>query len=374
MAHIEDRRREGRGWRVRYRAPDGRERSQSFTKKGDADDFASTVETDKIRGVWVDPQRGKLTVAEWAESWLSTKTDLRPTSRVRLEGIVRTHVLPAFGNVALSEVGNAAIRKWVASIAEAGLGPSTARKSFNALAQMMRAAISDRRIAFNPCEDVPLPPEHFGEQRFLTSAEVEDLALVIEERFSAFVLLAAYGGLRFGELAGLRRRNVDALRGRVTVSETLVEANGELSFGPPKTRRSRRTIPLPRRVATALRDHLDRYVAPDPGALVFTGSKGAPLRRAGFRRCYWLPALRRVGLDGLKVHELRHTFVALWVAAGRNPKEVSVAAGHSTVAFTLDRYGHLYETTDEDVQDRLDALLPNPVAAPARPAVMSLLR
>ena len=104
------------------------------------------------------------------------------------------------------------------------------------------------------------------------------------------------------------------------IAPSLVEANGELSFGPPKTRRSRRTIPLPRRVATVLREHLDYYVAPDPGALVFTGSKGAPLRRAGFRRWYWLPALRRVGLDGLKVHELRHTFVALWVAAGRNPK------------------------------------------------------
>jgi integrase len=94
-----------------------------------------------------------------------------------------------------------------------------------------------------------------------------------------------------------------------------------------------------------------------PDALVFMGRKGAPLRRAGFRRSYWQPATQKAELEGLKVHELRHTFVALWVAAGVNPKEVSIRAGHSSVAFTLDRYGHLYEDAGDDVPDRLDALL-----------------
>jgi len=77
--------------------------------------------------------------------------------------------------------------------------------------------------------------------------------------------------------------------------------------------------------------------------------KEAPLRRAGFRRGWWRPATKAAGLLGLKFHELRHTFVALGIAAGADPKEVSVRAGHSSVAFTLDRYGHLYQDAEDDI-------------------------
>jgi integrase len=374
MAHIEDRRGAGRGWRVRYRDPSGKERSQSFRLKGAAEDFAATVEADKLRGLWIDPARGKVTVQKWSQTWLKSKADLRSTSRVRLEGILRAHVLPGFGDVPLMDVGNAAVREWVSNMIADDVGASTVRKSYSALAQMMRAAVSDRRVAFNPCDDVPLPPEHFGEQRFLSPSQVADLADSIEPRFRALVLLAVYGGLRFGELAGLRRGRVDVLRGRVMVAETLVEANGHLIFGPPKTKRSRRTVPLPRRIVAELERHLSTYVGPSADALFFTGLKDALLRRAGFRRCYWLPAVATAGLETIRLHDLRHTFVALWIRAGANPKEVSVRAGHSSVAFTLDRYGHLYEDAEDAVPDRLDALLGDPVAAPARPGSVSELR
>ncbi len=151
------------------------------------------------------------------------------------------------------------------------------------------------------------------------------------------------------------------------MAESLVEANGELSFGPPKTKRSRRSVPLPRRIASEVQVHLDGYVLADPDSLVFTGFKGGALRRAGFRRSWWRPAITTAGLAGLKFHELRHTFVALWVAAGADPKEVSIRAGHSSVAFTLDRYGHLYQDTEDDIPERLDALLLASLAAPPRP-------
>lgn len=144
------------------------------------------------------------------------------------------------------------------------------------------------------------------------------------------MLVATYGGLRFGELAGLRRRRVDVLRGRISVQETLSDVNGELTFGEPKTKRSRRTVPLPRSIVREHEAHLARYPGPGADALVFTGHKGAPLRRSGFRRLWWQPATLAAGLEGLKVHELRHSFVALWVDAGANVKEVSVRVGHSS--------------------------------------------
>ena len=200
-------------------------------------------------------------------------------------------------------------------------------------------------------------PSRTAEQRFLSPVEVATLADAIDPRYRAMVLVAAYGGLRFGELAGLRRHRVDLLRGRVEVAETLVDLQSKLTLGPPKTKRGRRTVPLPRMVLDALGGHLDAYTAPEQDALVFTNTEGGPLRRAVFRTSWWRPAVARAGLEPLTFHELRHTFVAMAIAAGADPKKVSVRAGHSSVAFTLDRYGHLYEDDEDQVTTALDALI-----------------
>ena len=114
---------------------------------------------------------------------------------------------------------------------------------------------------------------------------------------------------------------------------------------------------MPRTIMRRIEGHLAHYTDPGADALVFTGSKGAPLRRSGFRRLQWQRETRAAGLEGLKFHELRHTFVALLVDAGANIKEVSTRAGHSSVAFSLDRYGHLYEDRSDALAERLDSLL-----------------
>jgi integrase len=91
-------------------------------------------------------------------------------------------------------------------------------------------------------------------------------------------------------------------------------------------------------------------------AYVFTAERGGVLRTSNFRIKVWLPAVREAGLAPLRPHDLRHTAVALWIAAGANPKEVSVRAGHTSVSFTLDRYGHLFPGHDDELRDRLDAM------------------
>jgi integrase len=181
------------------------------------------------------------------------------------------------------------------------------------------------------------------------------------------VLVGAYGGLRIGELAGLRRSRVVLLRGTVQVAEIVVEVGGVLHMGPPKTRASRRTVGLPRFVVEELAAHL---AAPgDPEGLVFTAPQGGPLRLPAFRARVWRPAVRAAGLDGLRIHDLRHTAVALWIAAGANPKEVSARAGHSSVSFTLDRYGPLYPEADAALRERLDALYGTAQPTPTSPVV-----
>ena len=155
-------------------------------------------------------------------------------------------------------------------------------------------------------------------------------------------------------------------------------------MGPPKTRAGRRIVTLPRSVVEELAEHLGPVGEAD--GWVFTADKGGVLRPCNLRVKVWLPAVRAAGLAPLRLHDLRHTAVALWIAAGANPKEVSVRAGHTSVAFTLDRYGHLFPGHDDELRDRLDAMhaqglqavpgatvleLPGgptrPAAAPARP-------
>lgn len=357
-------------WRVRYRDPDGVLRSRTFTRKLDADRHAAKVSVELDAGEWLDPRRSRMKLAEWSDRWRATKVDLRRSTLARLDATLTHHVVPAFGARELRSITNADVREWVTQMRTGGLSASSTRKAYFALSQMLAAAVADRRLSHNPADDVPLPAEQYGDQRFLTAAEVATLADAIYPRYRALVLVAVYGGgLRFGECAALRRRHVDVLRGRLDVRETLVDVNGELSFGPTKTKHGQRVVPVPRGVMAEIEEHLGEYVESDADALLFTSTTGTPLRRAGFRRNWWLPAVREADLAPFKFHELKHTFVALAIAAGADPKQVSVRAGHSSVAFTLDRYGHLFDDGEDKVTDRLEALFTS-----ARPAADGTVR
>ncbi|HEY6709315.1 MAG TPA: site-specific integrase, partial [Actinomycetota bacterium] len=237
----------------------------------------------------------------------------------------------------LAAISQRDVRAWVAELSARGLAPATVQKSYQLLGKVMGAAVDAGMLAQSPCRRVPLPKVEREEMRFLTSTEVATLADAINRRYRALVLVGAYGGLRIGELAGLRRGRVDLLRGTVTVAEIVVEVGGVLHIGPPKTRASRRTVGLPRFVADELAAHL---AGPgDPEHFVFTAPRGGALRVTAFRARVWRLAIRAAGLDGLRIHDLRHTAVALWIAAGANPKEVAARDGHASVSFTLDRYG-----------------------------------
>jgi integrase len=182
------------------------------------------------------------------------------------------------------------------------------------------------------------------------------LAEAIDPRYRALVLIGAYGGLRVGEMGALRRSSIQLPRGVVRVEETLVEISGRVSFQPPKTRAARRAVALPAAVAVALTEHVDTYAGGGSRDLVFRSPEGGPMRLASWRRRFWLPALARAGLDGVRIRDLRHTAVALWIATGANPKQNSVPVGHTSVSFTLDRHGHLFEDAGETLAGRLNSV------------------
>jgi len=340
-------------WRARYRGPDGKERSRVFARKVDAERWLRTEVGKLDRGEWVDPGAGSVTVAEWSETWLRGLGDVKPKTREGYESLLRSRVLPVFGDTQIRRVGPGEVREWVAGMLAEGLSPARVRAARQVLSAMLAQAVDDGLIVRNPVERVKAPSVRPRRQRFLTAAEVESLAAAAEDRqvgAGTLVRFLAWTGLRWGEAVALRRRAVDLESRRVWVREAATEVSGRLSFGSPKTHETR-TVVLPRFLA----EHLAGLVgARKPDDLVFTAPGGGPLRSSNFRRDVWLPATAAVGLDGLLVHDLRDTAASLMIASGASVKAVQRALGHATAAMTLDVYGGLFDEDLEALADRLD--------------------
>jgi len=266
------------------------------------------------------------------------------------EVLDRTQVLPVWSPVPLARVEHSAAVAWVAQMRAAGLSASRTRQSYHLLAAMLDDAVKDSRLPRNPVAGVALPRLPTTERRYLTHEQVEDLADAARP-YRLLVLVAAYCGLRWGEIAALRVRRVDLLRGRIAVVEAYSDVDGVLVLGAPKTH-AHRSVPLPRFLRDDLAEHLAGRGADD---LVFTAPRGGVLRVQNFRRTYFDRAAAQVGVPGLVPHELRHTAASLAIAAGASVKAVQAMLGHASAAMTLDRYGHLFRDELDAVAERLDA-------------------
>jgi integrase len=202
---------------------------------------------------------------------------------------------PRFGPLPLASIGQRDVRAWVAELSAKGLAPATVHKCYQILSKILAAAVEGGMIARSPCRQIPLPKIERAEMRFLTVAEVRRLAVAVGPAYRALVLLGAYGGLRIGEMAGLRRKRLDLAAGMVEVAEVVTEMHGHLYVGPPKTSASRRRVGLPRVVTEALREHLAAHPG-GPDSFVFAVGNGSPLRTANFRTRVWRPATQAADL------------------------------------------------------------------------------
>src|SRR5829696_6497180 len=143
------------------------------------------IEVALATATWQDPRRGELSLAEWAQAWLPTRFDLRPTTWARLETTMQKQVLPHFGSVPLNRITNAIVREWVSTLLSSGLSAATTRKAVFALRQCLAAAIADERIQINPASAVPLPTERQKPPRYLSQSEVERLADEMPDQYRA---------------------------------------------------------------------------------------------------------------------------------------------------------------------------------------------
>ncbi|HEX6236757.1 MAG TPA: site-specific integrase [Acidimicrobiales bacterium] len=259
------------------------------------------------------------------------------------------HVFPTWERVPLASVSYTDVAAWVADLVAGGLAPATVRYAHRVFSLTLAYAVRAGRLARNPAEGVPLPRLVRKPAVFLDHGQVAELAEACEP-YGLLVRFLAYTGLRWGEATALRVHRLDLVRRRVTVATAFVSIDGQLVEGTPKTHRSR-DVPVPRFLARQLGEHVAEL---DPRALVFTTASGAPLRSSNFRQRVWLPAVEACGLEGLRVHDLRHTAASLAVKSGANPKVVQQMLGHASAAMTLDVYAGLFNADLDDVADRLD--------------------
>jgi integrase len=343
------RRSDGR-WRARYRDVAGIEHSRHFSRRIDAQHWLDTVTTAVSTGTYTDPRRSRITVSDWSARWLATKVDLKATTRRGYEGVLRNHVVPRWGDVKLADITHEQVAAWIADVRGCGLSASTVRQIHRVLSLLLALAVRDGRLARNPADGVPLPRAACSDQVFLTHRQLDDLADAAG-RDRVVILFLGYTGVRYGEMAALRVRNLDLLKRRALIAEAVADVNGRATFDTPKNHQ-RRTVPLPRFLADELAEHMAGKGADD---YVFAAEKGGVLHLRNFRRKTFDPAVRATGLDGLTPHALRHTAASLAIAAGANVKVVQTMLGHKSATMTLDLYGHLFADQLDQVADAMDS-------------------
>lgn len=346
-------------WRARYRGPDQKERSRHFERKVDAERWARAQVAKLDRGEWTNPELGRLTVGEYAREWLNGKVRIRPSTRLMYDVVLRNQVLPTWGSVRLDAVRHEDVSAWVAMLHGNGLSAARTRHAWIVLSQILELGVRSHRIPNNQARGVELPALPSKAERdktkFLDEQQVWALAEAAGEA-SLSLLVLAWCGLRFGELAALRCGSLDVAAREIRVSATLSESNGKLIEGPPKTEASNRTVPLPSWLCDEL---VARAEGRAPEDFLLTSPLGGPLRSGNWRYRVFDPAVKAAGLasqrrgDVLRPHDLRHTCASLHIKHGTPPKVLSTMLGHASVAITLDRYGHLYPGDVHLYVDRL---------------------
>ncbi len=272
-------------WQVRYRDAAGLRRTapQTFASRRSGAQFLASVQADLDRGSWFDPEAGRLTLAAYASSWLVARRvrgrSLAPRTIELYRWQLDRHILPALGRTQLRHLSAAAVRSWQTTLTSSdGPGASTAAKCYRLLRAICASAVADEQIARNPCSIAGAGQETAAERPAVSVAEVYALAEQVGPEWRTLILLAAFAGLRFGELAALRRERLDPVSGTVTVAEAVSDlAGGVRHIGPPKSHAGRRTVAIPPHMLGELQTHLNRYSEPKPTGLVFVGAKGAPL-------------------------------------------------------------------------------------------------
>lgn len=344
-------------FQVRYLGPDGIDRPapSTFPDKRSAERWLSLVEADIAKGLWQDPDLGNIPLGDYLPTWIDHRPNLRSRTIDLYRWLYTKHIAPTLSGTLLADITPGTVRAWRAHLLSNGVSVTMAAKAYRLLRAVLNTAVDDELIRRNPCRLKGAGQERATERPIATVAQVFALAGQVPGRFRALVLMAAFTSLRYGELAALRRSNLDPRCHTVTVTSTLVELRtGELLFGPPKSAAGRRTVTIPTAIRPELRTHLKTYVLDQPDALIFTGANGGALRPGNFHRAAnWKASTEAVGLPGFHFHDLRHTGNTLAAGTGASLADLMSRMGHGSTRAAM-IYQHATQQADREIAQALD--------------------
>ena len=353
-------------WQASYLGPDGRrhnardseDKPLTFNAKDHADAWLALRRSEILRGVWQPsagpkaPTAAPVTFGDYSRTWLAGR-DLSESTRVLYSHVLK-HILPAFADAPVTAITPAAVREWNAKLRDS-TGPTMRAHAYSLLRTILYTAIDDEIITANPCR------VHGAGQakraRQIEPATLEQLEALVDAmpaRYRLMVLLAAWCALRFGELAELRRSDIDVTNAVVRVRRGVIRGDAGRKVKDPKSEAGKRDVNIPPHLMPLVKDHLRDHVTASRDALLFPAASGGHLAPSTLYEIYH-PAREAAGRPDLRFHDLRHTGAVLAAATGATLAELMARLGHSTVSAAM-RYQHAAADRDKAIAQALSKL------------------
>ena len=345
-----------------YSPKDGRKLRRTFSNFAEARSWRADAKRQIDQGVLRAPTQQ--TLREAAEAWLAgaeagevrnrSGQPYKPSTLRGYRHALEERVLPLIGGEKLSAITTSDLQLLVDRWQAEGHPPSTLRNTIKPLQAIYRRAKSRGGLPVNPTRDLELPAPRSRQVEIVSPSGAEKLLAALPSQDRTVWATALYAGLRYGELRALRWEAVDVAAGTIEVRESWDAKAGRIE---PKTRTSRRRVPMPATLRELILDRRLEEASAAASSLVFGRGEEEPFHAATlYRRAD--AAWKAAGLvERLRLHQARHTYASFMIAAGVNAKALSQFMGHSSIKVTFDLYGHLMPGSEREAAGMLDAFL-----------------
>jgi integrase len=340
-----------------------RQSSTSFSEKSQADRFCALVDSLgvqralEVAGIADTPQRtmSTLTVSEYLDRHITGLSGVERQTITDYRRYTRNDIGPAFGLVPLRKLTREDVAAWVNAMHLAGAANGTMLNKHGFLSSVLKRAVEDGHLVANPCDGVRVPRTEEQEMVFLSRDEYQTLKAAFSDHYQPLIEFLVSSGCRAGEALALKPSDVhrDASTVRIQRAWKRDESGGGYYLGPPKTRKSIRTINVPKSVLDQL-DYSREWL--------FTTTKGEPIRLGSWRSNVWYKTLRSLRASGCfekapRIHDLRHTCASWMIQAGVPLPVIQAHLGHESIKTTVDRYGHLDRSSHVAAADAISKML-----------------
>jgi integrase len=376
----------GKRWLAVWHDPNGREQSEAYERKADAEKKISVMGADLARGDYIDPRAGRVLFGDLAERWLASRI-VDPSTEIRYASLYRLHVGPAFARRQVKSIKPSQVQEWLSDLRNR-FEVSTVRTSFLVLQGVLDLAVADEAIRQSPAKSpiVQLPKRVTEEIEAWADERVHAVIAAQPHLFRALPILGAACGLRQGELLGLGLEDIDFAEQVIRVRRQLKRLEPQFVYALPKNDRER-VVPLPEWAAEAIQEHVATcppltcslpWERPNGKLrthnLLFRWTDDKFIKPRSYSELVWKPALVKAGVippptkdrrqrsrftttrrEGL--HQLRHFYASVMLAAGVSIKELAEYLGHADPAFTLRVYAHMMPGSHDRARKAIDERL-----------------